>query len=140
MAHLVPSISFVSTIKTNIAQGMSVSSALESSIQREDSDFAKQMLFWKATRERGKVYRPFKSHFQQSFLEIINSGLDGAPIYEHLCLLEAQMIQEFERQWKLYLESLPFKLSIPLLLFFFPAYIVLLFGPLIMQFLNEVPL
>ena len=60
------------------------------------------------------------------------------PILKHLENIEAEMLEEFEIQWKSYLDSLPTKLSLPLLFLFFPSYVILIFGPLIITFLQGV--
>ena len=139
MAHIVPSISFLRNIKGTIEKGSSVQVALIEATETEKTDFSAKVSLWWTYHTNGLASPyPFKTHYQKSFIEILDSGLEGAPIYEHLCLLENEMTLEFDRQWKLYLESLPMKLAVPLLLFFFPAYVILLFGPLLTQFLNEV--
>lgn len=140
MAHIVPSISFLKDLKTEIARGLSVGSALQATISKQKTDYSVQVYLWfchfQKTAENESS--SFKTHYQRCFLDIVASGLHGGPVFEHLGLLEARMEEEFERQWKAHLETLPSKLSIPLLLFFFPAYVILLFGPLIMIFLSEV--
>ncbi len=140
MAHIVPSISFVKTLKRHLQSGKSVGFAIDQSILEETSEFSVLVQKWKA--QLGKTNQenclPVETHYQRGLFEILRCGLDGAPIFELLADLEAEMLIEFERQWKSYLERLPLLLSLPLLLFFFPAYIILMFGPLITQFLMEV--
>lgn len=139
MVHLVPSLSFIKNLRIHLEQGLTVNASLMTTINKEETSFSQQILFWKAQYDqRTQPTADFKSVYQQSFVEILIMGLEGAPIHQSLCLLEVEMEEEFERQWKAYLQTLPVKLSLPLLFFFFPAYIILLFGPLITQFLQEV--
>ncbi len=138
MSHIVPSLSFVRNLSAGLEQGLSVLESFEQSILRDDNEFCLKMSLWWSYEKNGVHNQVrFKTHYQKHLVEIICSGLSGAPIYDHLCHLESEMSREFDRQWKAYLESLPLKLSIPLLIFFFPSYIVLLFGPLVVQFLKE---
>ncbi len=140
MAHIVPSISFLKTFRSALEGGVSVASALDEAIGAEKTSFSVQVYLWYCDFQKQGLSGAelFHTHYQKSFMDIVANGLSGAPVYEHLKLLEVAMEAEFERQWKAYLSTLPSKLSIPLLLFFFPAYVILLFGPLITQFLNEV--
>ena len=122
-----------------IEHGCSVQETLAKLTQYPEDSFSEKMALWLTYKKNGVAREVvFKTQYQQNFIEILSHGLAGAPIYEHITILEREMDEEFERQWKAYLESLPMKLSLPLLLFFFPAYVILLFGPLIMQFLMEV--
>lgn len=140
MAHIVPSISFLTTMKRQIQGGNSVSTALQLTLVEEKTDFSIQVRQWHAYQQssQDKASELAKTHYQSAFFEILKSGLDGAPVYELLEELENEMVLEFERQWKLYLDRLPLILSLPLLLFFFPSYVILMFGPLLTQFLSEV--
>lgn len=139
MAHLVPSIEFVGEVISEVEQGRSVLEALERSTHSPCNDFVFKVGLWLEYRKNSETNKVrFSSHYQQGLIEILEEGLRGAPVHEHLNVLHSEMSEEFERQWKSYLQNLPMKLSIPLLLFFFPAYVVLLFGPLVVQFLSGV--
>ena len=121
MAHLVPSLSFLKTLKRHLQRGRSVNSAISLSIQEENTPFTLLVVRWRALLQASniKAVQVGETHFQMAFFEILKSGLEGAPIYELLSELEEEMTDEFERQWKVYLERLPLLLSLPLLLFFF---------------------
>jgi hypothetical protein len=140
MVHIVPSLSFLKSFKVQLENGQSVSTALETTLQKENSTFSQRVQLWRLHQQNGHdlCEELFHSHYQIHLISILSRGLKGAPIHEDLVFLEVEIEEEFERQWKAYLESLPMKLSLPLLLFFFPSYVVLLFGPLITQFLQEV--
>ena len=140
MVHLVPSISFVKVLIENIEAGQSVFQAVRISAEQEQSAFSSQVYLWSLQQRNGgeQVYWQPKTHFQLSLMQILSGGLQGAPIYETLKQLLEEMELEFDQQWKRHLETMPVRLSIPLLLFFFPAYIVMLFGPLISKFVMEV--
>lgn len=139
MVHIVPSISFLKRIIMEMESGFSVSSAVKKALLLESTEFANAVeIWWMQIRAGHEPEVELKTHNQKYFLELLKAGVDGSPILDSLQQLESEMEQEFERQWKLYLESLPFKLSLPLLFFFFPSYVILLFGPLLTQFLMEV--
>ena len=140
MVHLVPSISFVKVLIEQLEQGQSTFQAIKATAAQEASPFATQVYLWANQQRTGgslKLWLP-KSHFQLSLMQILLNGMEGSPVYESLKELASEMEMEFELQWKRHLETLPAKLSIPLLLFFFPAYMIMLFGPLLSKFLMEV--
>ncbi len=140
MAHIVPSISYVKNFRRIIERGVSVSRASQLTLEIEKSPLASQIYLWMThfNESQGEmVWRP-KTHYQLSLREILRTGLQGGPIYEPLLQLEEEMVMEFEVQWKAYLESLPMRLTIPMLLLFFPAYVVLLFGPLVTKIMSGV--
>lgn len=140
MAHIVPSIAFIQDFKKQIHNGNSVNKTIDSLCRSKEKDvFTLNITRWWLYYNAGKSNRiVMKTDYEKMLVQVLKRGVEGAPIYEHLQLLETEMIQEFDRQWKAYLESMPFKLLAPLLLFFFPSYVILLFGPLFIQFLSEV--
>ena len=139
MEHIVPSIQFIKNLRSELQKGRSVKDSVEACVMEESDEFHSKMQIWfLADRHQLRAELTWTSHYQMNLLEILENGLLGAPIFENLESLQEEMEKEFERQWKAYLESLPAKLSLPLLLLFFPAYLILLFGPLLMQFLEEI--
>lgn len=142
MAHIVSSIEFVQNFKKHIHNGDSVLKSMDKLCCSKKTDSFNQSIHcWWLYYKHGKGHRALmQTDYEKTLVQIIKKGAEGAPIYEHLELLESEMLKEFDRKWRAYLETMPFKLMIPLLFFFFPSYIILLFGPLFMQFLTEVPL
>ena len=141
MAHIVPSIEFVMGVKSRMERGESLASCIEQQLRGQSDGFSLQMRRWWQGYTSGCSWdEGIKTTYQRALLKILEEGLKGAPVHQSLCQLEVEMCDEFERQWKLYLDSLPSRLSLPLLFLFFPAYVILLFGPLLNQFLLEVSL
>lgn len=139
MVHIVPSISFIKQFRSQIESGLSVSASLKETFSLEEGEFSQKVHIWWMGFQSGKLCAwNFKSHFELAFIEILEQGLQGAPIHKFLIQIESEMLEEFDIQWKSYLESLPTKLSLPLLFLFFPSYVILIFGPLISIFLQGV--
>lgn len=139
MVHIVASISFIKNFRQGLESGQSVARSLEAGLSKESNPFTAKLHHWYACHRAGQnVPHRMKTDYQVLLLEILVQGLEGCPVHEAIEALERDMEVEFERQWKFYLESLPAKLSLPLLFFFFPAYLILMFGPLLSKFLMEV--
>lgn len=79
----------------------------------------------------------FTSHHIQVFLEIISQGLVGHSIYERVKTIEEEIIEVCKDEFQRELDKLPYVLMVPLLLFMFPAYLLLLLGPILNMFLKE---
>ncbi len=79
----------------------------------------------------------FADHQTQIFLEILSQGLAGHSIYERIKAVEEEFIEVCKDEFQRELDKLPYVLMIPLLLFMFPAYLLLLLGPILNLFLRE---
>lgn len=139
MAHIVPSIQFVQELKRRLHCGQSLSKSIETLCHQQEDPFYIKVQLWVAYYKKGQKNKiHFKTDYQKTLMQIIAKGLDGGSILEHVELLEQEMLKEFERQWKAHLNGLSFRLMVPLLMCFFPAYIILLFGPFVIQILKEI--
>lgn len=81
--------------------------------------------------------RFFQNHYTQVFLEILSQGLAGYSIYERIKTIEEEIIEVCKDEFQRELDKLPYVLMVPLLLFMFPAYLLLLLGPILNMFLKE---
>jgi hypothetical protein len=79
----------------------------------------------------------FKNHQIQIFLEILSQGLIGHSIFERVKAMEEEFIEVCKDEFQRELDKLPYVLMVPLLLFMFPAYMLLLIGPILNLFLKE---
>ncbi|HMN67043.1 MAG TPA: hypothetical protein PKC28_00760 [Bdellovibrionales bacterium] len=77
--------------------------------------------------------RPFASPLTRGFWDLIRRGCAGQPTLEALRALEDETEAAAAHQLDLHLAALPFKVLIPLLLFQFPAYLLLLLVPLLRE-------
>lgn len=88
-------------------------------------------------KQKGGALPPLRSHYAQSFWNLVERGLAGQPAHEALGVLEAEVQQAAESELDEHLATLPFKVLIPLLLFQFPAYLVLLLGPALRELTKQ---
>lgn len=79
----------------------------------------------------------FSNHHTQIFLEILSQGLNGHSIFERIKAVEEEFIEVCKDEFQKELDKLPYVLMVPLLLFMFPAYLLLLLGPILNLFLKE---
>jgi hypothetical protein len=79
----------------------------------------------------------YSNHHVLIFLEILTQGLEGHSIYERLKAVEEEIVEVCKDEFQRELDKLPYVLMIPLLLFMFPAYMLLLLGPILNLFLKQ---
>lgn len=77
------------------------------------------------------------SLYRRSLLQILERGLRGEAVYSVLLQLETELVEACQEEISNKVARLPFILLIPLLLFQFPAFLMLLFGPLLQNFFHS---
>lgn len=115
---------------------------LHSASGGEDDGFAKivrRFLFaWDQGQNwRGQITKVSSPH-RRALLELIATGLSGQPILQNLEELRLELIRATEAEVQSFIDLLPLKMLVPLLLFQFPAFLILLFGPLLTKLVGEI--
>jgi hypothetical protein len=93
---------------------------------------------WDQGQNWRAVVTEVKSPHRRALLELIGTALLGQPILSHLEELRIELIRVTEAEIQQHLEMLPLKMLMPLLLFQFPAFLILLFGPLLTRLIMEI--
>jgi len=92
--------------------------------------------------DQGIDYRPIllseKSPYRRSQMELILIGLQGEPILLNLEELQMEIEEACNDEIEKSLKVLPFLLLGPTLIFLIPAYLLILFGPIISHFISGV--
>jgi len=141
MDHIAPPLQLVANIKRSVEVGSSIRSGVLSFIQAENSHFAKDVSKWISLNDQGLdtaiILQKQRSQYRRSLLELLERGLRGESIYVYLCQLEQEIIEACQDEISRKLSKLPFLLLGPLLLMQFPAFLLLLFGPLLENFFHS---
>ena len=134
MVSLAPPLQAVLEIQLHLESGQSVAEAIRSYVKTlPEESFAKELGFFLFTEERGGDFeiQKLKSPYRKHLIELLKRGLQGEPILEGLEELEKDLIEAAKQELEIHLQKLPFLCLIPLLLFEFPALLLLLIGPLL---------
>jgi len=140
MVDLAPPLKAVLGIRLLIENGNSVSQSIKLYGEANHDDwFAKELGVWLYTQSTGRKYssKTFNTFYRKRLLEILNSGLKGEPILKALIILEEDLVfisQEFLEQ---HIQKLPLMALLPLMLFQFPSFFLLLIGPLLLNLLSS---
>ena len=130
-----PLLTALRELRWRISSGRSMKESLRLYLDENTSPFSHHLREWWALKSQDRpttALAPlFTSHYQKSALLLIERGLAGQPTLDHLCALEDEVELAAAFELEAHLQTLPFKVLIPLLLFQFPAYLILLLGPLL---------
>ena len=137
MVPLAPPLKAVLEIRLQMENGISIAQSIKNYAQRYPADeFAKDLNLWLFARETGKKFEKKPGFYRAALLEILDRGLKGDPIMEYLKDLEKEILEVCKEEMEKHLEKLPYICLIPLMLFQFPAFLLLLIGPLVLNLLN----
>lgn len=141
MDHIAPSLQLITYVKRSIEIGSSARSGILSFIRVERSLFAKDVSKWISLYDQGlettQILQKQRSQYRRSLFELLERGLRGESIYVYLSQLEQETIDACQDEISRKLSKLPFLLLGPLLLMQFPAFLLLLFGPLLQNFFHS---
>jgi len=141
MEHIAPPLQLILQIKRAIETGASVRSGVLSYLQQSRDDFSKDVSKWISLHDQGLSTKPLlekqQSQYRRGLLELLERGLRGEAIYIYINQLEQETIEACEDELSRKLAKLPFMLLVPLLLMQFPAFLMLLFGPLLENFFHS---
>lgn len=122
-------------LRWRVASGISMKEAVRLYLTHATTPFAQKVREWWALkiqdRPTNERERSFSTHYQRALLDLIARGVSGQPTLEHLQELEDEIEKAAHAELEMHLATLSFKVLIPLLVFQFPAYLILLVGPLL---------
>lgn len=138
MENLAPPLKCLIVVRTCLENGDATIAAVKKYLQSIDDDFSVVVARWLFELEQGvSPSRPKLTPQRKVLLDVLKAGAQGQPIHARLLQLEEDFIQTCNDQMIRDLDILPLKMLIPLMLFQFPAYLFLLFGPLLDQFMRS---
>jgi hypothetical protein len=140
MEGMSPNLELLLILKFGLESGESIKSILETYLKGRTGELPRNIVSLMIARQAGQnlqVISGFGSKMQrQALLSLIQMGLKGETIYPTLCSLETDIRESANLEMERFLALLPTKMLIPLLLFLFPAFLILLFGPIVENILH----
>lgn len=141
MEGVAPPLQLLLSVKRAIEKGQSVKQGIHSYLKKSDGDFPVVVTRWLALLQQGQdpksCLQGISSIHRRTLLQVLERGLKGDSIHNVLLRLEEEMIEACHDELTQKIAQLPFILLIPLLLFQFPAFLMLLFGPLLQNFFHS---
>ncbi len=140
MVSINPLLKIICDIRMQMESGVSAKSALEIYLQKNHDDFSGVVRQWFIGFQHQSCHNQlndsYSSPYRKIFFQILESGFKGQMIFEALCQLEGEVNYACEQELELALQRLPFKLMLPMLALLFPAYLILLIGPILKQLIE----
>lgn len=141
MESIAPPLVLLAAVKRAMEKGQPVRQGIQGYLKTNEGDFAKMVTRWWALLQQGQetifLLRELQSLHRQVLLQLLERGLAGESIYNALLQLESELIEACQDELANKIARLPFLLLVPLLLFQFPAFLLLLFGPLLQNFFHS---
>lgn len=141
MEGIAPPLALLSAVKRSIEKGDSIKQGIMAYLRNEEGEFALFVTQWLAILQQGQDVKAClatcPSLYRRSLLHVLERGLRGETIHPVLIRLEEEIIEACHDEITNKLARLPFIMMVPLLLFQFPAFLMLLFGPLLKNFFHS---
>ena len=140
MEGVSPTLQLLLICKRYLSAQRSLREAIYIFIQENKSPFAQDVEKWLIFLEQGRsLDREKHSHsniYRQQLLDILAKGLKGHSILPVLEQFEEEIVEKSFHEVEEFAARLPFQMLIPLLFFQFPAFIMLILGPILKKFLE----
>lgn len=141
MEGVSPTLQFLMVVKRCLERGESIRVGLQYYWKNHQNEISLQTQRWFMAYEQGgdwqKVISEIKSPQRRGLLMLLTKGISGQAIYTQLIQLEDEIVQITQEELDQHIAKLPFKVLLPLMLLQFPAFLVLLFGPILAEFLTS---
>lgn len=143
MEGLAPPLACLIEIQVSIRNGETIRSGIQRYVQSAPApnELALQMRQLLTSWDRGlshqAILKQAKSHYRRALIEICVAGLAGQSVMPMLEELRVEIEDACEMEIRHHLDVMPIKMLVPLLIFQFPAYLLLLFGPLLKHLITE---
>lgn len=139
MESITPTLRLVFCVRDALQNGETVRHGLRHFVERHPTPLAWGVTGWLRDRDQGQI-NVFSEQLKSSechLLRLLERGLRGEAILGHLQEFERELVERCESQIDEFIESLPLKSLMPLLFLIFPAYLILLLGPLVERLLSS---
>lgn len=141
MEALAPPVELLMEVRFGTEKGQALRKTLQSYSQGPDQSPWKQTIrLWLNLLEMGRPSAEALKELslaRRQVLELMELGLKGEPIFPQVCALEEELFETMKMEIEEYVATLPLKTLLPLLFCQFPAFLILLLGPFLTQFLSQ---
>ncbi len=134
MDYLAPPLRVALELRAAIENGNSVFAAAKSAARLADGEFAVDLAALLVQYEQGQTQQPLvtsKSPYRKMLIGLLAAGLKGEPILKNLIEIEDEIKMACEQEMQEFVQKLPFKALVPVLLMQFPAFLLLVLGPIL---------
>lgn len=136
MENLAPPLAVVLQLQLEMENGHSFRESLRQLLKSHDeNEFLKTIREWSVRKSHNQstvmLVKSLTSPYRRALMDLFERGWDGEPILEPLQSMETEIHLATLAELDQFIATLPFRAMIPLLLLQFPAYMLLLLGPIL---------
>lgn len=139
MEGLAPPLKLAMCVRWALESGETPFVGVQSFLKTSKDSFANEVSRWQIERQwggaRSKAWGN-TSPYRQTLLELLEKAMEGKAIYSQLCELEEEILDASRQELNQAVEMLPLKMLVPMMVFQVPAFLFLLFGPLLERFVG----
>jgi hypothetical protein len=142
MENLAPTLEWIMRIRLKVETGSGVLSALKETLLSYSDELSADMRKLVIDVEMGS--KKFENNqvlqlnpYRRNLFLLLARGIQGEPILNHLRELENETLFACEQEVEKFLAQLPIKVLVVVLLFQFPAFLILMLAPLITHLLGS---
>lgn len=140
MEGIAPPLRCVLEVRWAMESGKSLRQALNTYTDHVKDSFsvvvAEWLVRWVQDLPRQPLKEKLKSPYRRILLDVFEQGMKGTPIVHRLEELEGELTKACEADLNTHLNRLPITTLFPLMMLQFPAYLILMLGPLLKEFLK----
>lgn len=142
MESLAPPLAVLIHVRWEMERGHSLREAVRNHLQTHPTDgFTLVLRDWVVRKSHGQATKDLvhslKSPYRRAVLDVFERGWDGEPIIEAIEDLDQEIQSAALAELDLFIASLPFRAMLPLLCLQFPAYLLLLLGPIFTELIHS---
>jgi hypothetical protein len=130
-----PLLSAVREVRWLMETGCSIKQAFSTYLTNNQDELSQQLrerwtLKWHSSKQ---PIHDLPTPYRQAFWDLVERGCAGQPVSDALNSLEQEIEREAQSELDAHLSTLPFKVLVPLLIFQFPAHMLLMLGPMLRE-------
>jgi hypothetical protein len=137
MENIIPPLKLIWFVRKAVEKGRSVKSGIHEYLNSETDAWQDDISRWLVHAQQGlstqKLIHTQRTVVRKQILMTLERGLKGESIHKNLMSLEDEILDQIDVQVQELLSRLPYLMLIPVALFFFPACLILMLGPFILQ-------
>ncbi len=140
MEGLAPSYQFLLNIRLALENGVALRTALINETKSKSDEFHQEVRRWLAFEDQAQsmpLNQITPNAYRRCLFQILSQGLRGQPVHAALIEIEEEWDESCRDDVERHLQKLPILMLLPLLFLQFPAFLLLLLGPIIGDFLES---
>lgn len=137
MESMSPTLNFCCLLIRNIESSRSILFSINEYIAENQDELSDYLVILHKSWLKQASLPAFPKEFsiyRISLIEALWSGLQGRTIYTSLLVLRDSILEQCKLEMDQFISRLPFLLLLPLMFLQVPAFLILLFGPILQEF------